>query len=231
MDLNKEPAWTEPENAKMKLSGTEVHLWEILSSTDYAENLGAAEKQRYARITNEDAKISYCTAQGGLRRVLNYYTGKPEGEMMLEREERGKPYITGGPEFNLSHTTGRVFAAYSSLPVGLDVESASRGVHAESLARRFFLKDEVGHILSQLPPERAKMFLRYWVCKEAMVKLTGDGIYIGLQEAHVKLEKTGGARGFYKGREVWIQEFSPGKDLLAALATWQPVEVKCFFRI
>ena len=60
---------------------------------------------------------------GGLSAVT--WRVRPE-EVAMRREERGKPYVAGAPEFNLSHTAGRMIAAFSSEPVGIDVESACR---------------------------------------------------------------------------------------------------------
>jgi phosphopantetheinyl transferase len=80
-------------------------------------------------------------------------------------------------------------------------------------------------------PIKALTFLRYWVCKEAIVKLSGDGIYYGLRYARVDLTSDGRSRGDYKGRNVWLREFRPAKDLVAALASWEPLEAKGFFRI
>ena len=182
-------------------------------------------------MTNEEAKISFATSQGGLRTIAACYRNCEPSQIRLEREERGKPYLAGGPHFNLSHTAGRIFAAFSQQPLGLDVESANRRVHARELAAKFFSEQESAHIHSLDHVEAQAAFLRYWVCKEATVKLSGDGIYHGLREARVELGGEGISRGSYLGREVWLREFSPGENLLAALASWEPVEAKGFFRI
>jgi hypothetical protein len=64
-----------------------------------------------------------------------------------------------------------------------------------------------------------------------MVKLSGDGIYHGLRHARVALSNDGRSHGAYQGREVSLREFRPAPDLVAALASWEPVEAKGFFRI
>ncbi|HEY5706969.1 MAG TPA: 4'-phosphopantetheinyl transferase superfamily protein [Terrimicrobiaceae bacterium] len=189
------------------------------------------ESLRYEKIVNEEVKCSYGSAQGGLRRIAALYMGCLPEEIEMCRERRGKPYVPGAPEFNLSHTAGRMFAAFSSKAVGLDVESAHRTVRAEALARKFFSREETSQIEALEGPIQGFTFLRYWVCKEAMVKLSGDGIYYGLRYARVDLASGGRSHGDYKGREVWLKEFRPAKDLVAALASWEPLEAKGFFRI
>jgi phosphopantetheinyl transferase len=126
---------------------------------------------------------------------------------------------------------GRIFAAFAARQVGLDVESADRQVRALALARKLFQAQEAKslELLSDL--ERAGTFLRYWVCKEATVKLSGDGIYYGLRYVQVDLKSDGRSRGRYKGRKVWLREFQPAEGLLAALASWEPLEMKSFLQV
>jgi len=104
-------------------------------------------------------------------------------------------------------------------------------VQAGDLARKFFFEDELDGVMKLDGSDRDLTFLRYWVCKEAIVKLSGDGIYYGLRHARVGLAADGRSHGGYQGREVSLREFRPAPDLLAALATWEPVEAKGFFRI
>jgi 4'-phosphopantetheinyl transferase len=223
--------WIDYEGGDLDIPVSGVHLWLIEPSSDFVPYLSSAELLRYERIVNEKVRMSYGSAQGGLRRIVGMYTGRPPEEVALRREVRGKPYVAGAPEFNLSHTSGRMIAAFSSGPVGIDVESAGRSVQAGELARKFFFEEEIERVMRLEGAERNLTFLRYWVCKEAMVKLSGDGIYHGLRDARVDLADDGRSRGGYQGREVALREFRPATDLVAAMASWEPVEAKGFFRI
>lgn len=223
--------WIDYEGGELELPARGVHIWLIRRSPILLRYLNSAELWRYERIVNEDVRISYGSAQGGLRRIVGVYMRVRPEEVSMRREERGKPYVAGAPEFNLSHTSGRMIAAFSAEPVGIDVESASRAVQAGDLARKFFFEDELDGVMKLDGSDRDLTFLRYWVCKEAIVKLSGDGIYYGLRHARVDLAADGRSHGGYQGREVSLREFRPAPDLLAALATWEPVEAKGFFRI
>jgi 4'-phosphopantetheinyl transferase len=231
MDSFLQAEWIDYEVRDLVIPARGLHLWQIRPSRVFVGYLNAVELLRYERIANEEVKGSYGSAQGGLRRIVGFYTGCLPEEVDMCRERRGKPYVPGAPEFNLSHTAGRMFAAFSSSPVGLDVESAGRAVRSEALARKFFFDKERIQLKTLEDPIKALTFLRYWVCKEAIVKLSGDGIYYGLRYARVDLAPDGRPRGNYKGREVWLREFRPAKDLVAALASWEPLEAKGFFRI
>jgi 4'-phosphopantetheinyl transferase len=231
MDSFLQPKWNDYEVGDLEIPARGVHFWQIRPSRVFIRYLNPAESLRYERIVNEEAKCSYGSAQGGLRRIAASYMGCLPEEVDMCRERRGKPYVPGAPEFNLTHTAGRMFAAFSSSPVGLDVESASRTVRTDALARKFFSREETNRLNMCEGLIKALTFLRYWVCKEAIVKLSGDGVYYGLRSARVDLASDGRSRGDYKGREVRLWEFRPAKDLVAALASWEPLEAKGFFRI
>jgi 4'-phosphopantetheinyl transferase len=231
MDSFLQSEWVDYEVRDLVIPARGVHLWQIRQSRVFIRYLSPGESSRYERIVNQEVRDSYGSAQGGLRRIVAFYTGCLPEEVDMCRERRGKPYVPGAPEFNLSHTAGRMFAAFSSIPVGLDVESARRTVRTEALARKFFSPEETNRLRMLEGPIKALTFLRYWVCKEAIVKLSGDGIYYGLRYARVDLTSDGRSRGDYKGRNVWLREFRPAKDLVAALASWEPLEAKGFFRI
>jgi phosphopantetheinyl transferase len=223
--------WIDYELEDLALRSQTVHLWQICPSKLFAHYLSVDELARYKRIVHEEAKMSYASAQGGLRKIASLYMGCLPEEVNMCRERRGKPYIRGAPEFNLSHSAGMVLAVFSSLPVGIDIESAERIVDSEGVSRKFFSAEEIRTLEMSEARIRSLTFLRYWVCKEAIVKLSGDGIYHGLRYARVDLARGRRSHGAYKGHRVWLQEFRPSADLVAALASWQPLEVNRFFRI
>jgi phosphopantetheinyl transferase len=223
--------WIDYDGEHLEIPMGGVHLWLIEPSSIYEHYLDSAELLRYERILNPEVRASYSCAQGGLRRLAGIYLQRPPEQVAMRRLARGKPYVAGAPEFNLSHTSGRTIAAFSPEAIGIDVESAGRGVHAGELATRFFFQEETARIMNVAEAERKLTFIRYWVCKEAMVKLSGDGIYHGLRYARVDLAADGRSRGTYQGRKVSLWEFRPAHDLVAALASWKPVEAKGFFRI
>ena len=88
--------------------------------------------------------------------------------------EHGKPYILGHPDihFSLSHCRSAVACAISDRPIGVDVESI-REYH-ESLVRYTMNDRELQQITEAPQPNIA--FIRLWTMKEALLKLTGQGI-------------------------------------------------------
>jgi phosphopantetheinyl transferase len=223
--------WIDYEVGRLELSQEGFHLWQIRPSHLFIQYLNAKELLRYGGMMNEEVKLSYCSAQGGLRKIASFYMSCRPEEVNMHRGRRGKPYVPGAPEFNLTHTGGLILAAFASSPVGIDIESTERMVRGEAIARRHFSREEVKELEASEGALKILTFLRYWVCKEAIVKLSGDGIYHGLRDARVDLASGNRSRGTYKGRNVWLNEFRPLHNLVAALASWRPLNANGFFRI
>ena len=92
----------------------------------------------------------------------------------LLRGPNGKPFLPDHPgiHFNFSHCPKAVACALADCPVGIDVEEIAPV--DESVAQRVLSADELAAMRQSDEPEVA--FARYWTQKEALAKLTGDGI-------------------------------------------------------
>jgi len=113
--------------------------------------------------------LAYLLLMRGLRQEFGI-----EEKPLFEYGEHGKPRIVGHPEvhFNLSHCRQAVVCAVSHQPVGVDVESVRE--YKESLIDYTMNVDEQALIRRAERPEVA--FTRLWTQKEALLKLTGEGI-------------------------------------------------------
>ena len=99
---------------------------------------------------------------------------------VFEYGEHGKPFIVGHPDihFNFSHCREAVICAISEQPVGVDVESIRE--YKESLVNYTMNDREVQQILQAERPDVE--FIRLWTMKEAVLKLTGQGIVDNMKE-------------------------------------------------
>lgn len=88
--------------------------------------------------------------------------------------EHGKPILPGYPHifFNMSHCRKAVVCAVDESPVGVDIE-AIRHARPE-LVRYTMNQDEQRRILEHSCPDL--MFTRLWTRKEAVLKMTGEGV-------------------------------------------------------
>ena len=113
--------------------------------------------------------LAYLLLMRGLRQEFGI-----EEKPLFEYGEHGKPRIVGHPEvhFNLSHCRQAGVCAVSRQPVGIDVESVRE--YRESLIDYTMNEAEAALIKGSERPEVA--FTRLWTQKEALLKLTGEGI-------------------------------------------------------
>ena len=149
-----------------------------------AATLGAAEHARAARFGRDSLRARWIAGRASLRWVLGRTLHIAPADVSIARGTRGRPALVpddGRFDFNVSHTAdvaliGIREAGSATLRIGVDVERADRDVPAERLARRVLTTDEQAAQAALAPDERRRRFLRYWTCKEAMSKATGDGL-------------------------------------------------------
>lgn len=93
---------------------------------------------------------------------------------VFEYDDGGKPRLQGFPDvyFNLSHCREAAVCALSDVPVGIDIETVRP--FRESLARHVLSEEEYGGVAVAVRPDIE--FIKLWTCKEAVLKLTGEGI-------------------------------------------------------
>ena len=169
------------------LAAAEVHVWraDLDQPTDRMEQLRATfsgeEGARATRLGDQAQRNRFVVARGVLRVLLGRYLSCDPNRVHLGTDEGGKPYLEDDAlSFNLSHAGALgVFAFTLDRRIGVDVESASRNVAVDRIARRFFATSEASRLHSLQEGERHRAFLRCWTHKEAYLKATGEGIASG----------------------------------------------------
>lgn len=128
-------------------------------------------KYELGRKTCAAAYLLLCE---GLRKEYGI-TGRP----VFEYGEHGKPAIAGMPHihFNLSHCREAVICVLSEHPVGVDVESIRE--YKDTLVRYTMNEREILQIEQAGRPDVE--FIRLWTMKEAVLKLSGQGIVDNLK--------------------------------------------------
>ena len=148
------------------------HIWDF-NLNDALAQLSEQRREQALRFRHElgrrTSAAAYLLLCEGLQREYGI-SEKP----VFEYGEHGKPMIAGHPDihFNLSHCREAVLCVVSDRPVGCDVESI-REFH-ESLVRYTMNDAEVLQI--EQAPHPAAEFIRLWTMKEAVLKLSGEGI-------------------------------------------------------
>ena len=146
-----------------------------------------------------------------LQRGLQEHYGIEDFEFAYS--EGGKPSLAGHPEihFNISHCSAAAACAISRHAVGVDVERLGR--YSERLARYTMNDDELAAILAASADdgERDLLFTRLWTQKEAVAKLTGEGISTNVRQLlqHPSTYRLTTSVNKEKGYVVTMASFQP----------------------
>jgi 4'-phosphopantetheinyl transferase len=124
----------------------------------------------------------------------------------LDYSARGKPRLTGSPDFSISHAAGLVACAVAAAGrIGLDLELA--GSVGESTVRQVLGAEERERLArGELAATEA------WVMKEAVAKLAGRGI------GELRAVTLHSDRASFDGGEFWIRRVALAPSHVAWLA-------------
>jgi len=188
--------------------------------------LAPAEQARAARFGRDSLRRRYIIGRASLRWALGCALDMAPIDVPIVRGARGRPQLATDAriDFNISHTEGAALIGLAwGGRIGVDLERADRDVHADGLARKFLTAAEQA-TLSQLDGDaRRARFLRYWTCKEAMSKATGEGLSAPFRRLEVRLadviELVQGP-GPYEPSRWRLHAVNVPSDYLATLALW-----------
>ncbi|AFY31468.1 4'-phosphopantetheinyl transferase HetI [Calothrix sp. PCC 7507] len=216
-----------PAPTDLTLSPNDVHLWRInLEQTeskleDFTASLSGDELTRAQRFYFPEHRQRFIAGRGSLRAILGSYLGVAPSEVEFDYEPRGKPVLAekfakSGLAFNLSHSQGLGLLGVSDRQIGVDLEYMRSMDDVEALANRFFLPRESELVRSLAPNQKQEIFFRYWTCKEAYLKATGEGI-AQLEQAEIYLTPTTPAKLQTSG-DWSLYELVPANNYVAAVA-------------
>ena len=212
------------------LAGVEL-WWKTLAASDeefarLSGWLSTAEHARAARFGREYLRRRYIIGRASLRWVLGHTLGMARAAVPIVRGERGRPKLDGidGIDFNISHTEDvSLIGVAREGRIGVDVERVDREVNADGLARKFLTPAEQATLAHLSADERRVRFLRYWTCKEAMSKATGDGLGAPFREMEVSLDaplSLAGGPAPYEPARWRLEEVDVTTGYLATAAAW-----------
>jgi 4'-phosphopantetheinyl transferase len=194
--------------------------------------LSAEEHARAARFGTEALRHKYIAGRATLRRILGRTLGIEPAAVLIRRGRRGRPVLANpgaSLDFNVSHTRGgAVFGIATGLHaearIGVDVEREDRTLAADGLARKFLAAEEQATLRDLDADARRRRFLRYWTCKEAMSKATGDGLIAPFGRLIVDIEaplRLVDGPAPYAPRAWRLSDIAVPEGFIATLAIWR----------
>jgi len=226
--------------AEISIDADEVHVWRILPMnvpsklSTYLKLLQEEELQRFERFYRDENRFEYLWAHGALRVVLSRYLRiAPEG-LRFATNPYGRPYIANripGKRlfFSLSHAEGLALLAVSRVEaVGVDVERFRKMADIESIAAHHFSENEIRKLASLNSQEQQHSFFRCWTRKEAVVKATGFGLSLDINQLEVTLLPSEepavvGCRWDVRNSSQWsLEDVVPAPGYFGAVALESP---------
>ena len=147
--------------------------------------LSMAEQNKAKSIKLEIQRERYIEVRALLRCVLaNYLVIQPQ-ELVISLAKYGKPYLPEQEDvhFNISHSGDHLAISVTrNNAIGIDIEQWKKQANLQALVKRCFAREEKSY-WQALPDEfKQYEFYRFWTRKEALVKATGRGIGLGLDQ-------------------------------------------------
>jgi 4'-phosphopantetheinyl transferase len=188
----------------------------------------ARERDRAASFAMDEWRNRWSAARGTLREVLGRALRIGPDAVALRYRRHGKPELdpacsplAADLRFNLSHSGKRALIALGRVEVGADVEHLKKR-RTDDIARRFFAPGEQRRLFELTPDERERGFFRLWTCKEAFLKVTGEGLSRSTRSYEVELGPDGARLLWADGLPDAASRYSvypldPGSGYAAAL--------------
>ena len=150
-------------------------------------NLDAQERERAAAYVHNADRQRFVLGRALLRWALTEQLGVyAPSDWVIRETQGGKPTLESFGQavgFSISHTDGLVGVLLSSnFSSGIDIESLSRQLDVQKLAKRSCSDLEREWLSRYDLSDQSAAFLKLWTLKEAYLKATGLGISVPLNQ-------------------------------------------------
>ena len=135
-------------------------------SLEYMQLLDNERRARTERYRLADDK-KRCILAGLMTR---HFLGNAE----ILKNEYGKPFLSDGRFFNISHSGNYVLFTLGESEIGCDIEQFHY-VNAVKTGKTVFNDDEMTLILASA--DRLGIFFNFWTKKESLLKCIGEGFH------------------------------------------------------
>ena len=186
-----------PCGINLYLCDTSINQQNILDFlSDHLHLLSPPEKQRFAKIKSLTSQRNYALGRIMIRNILAGFLQLAPTDIEITISASGKPVLNQEIDyktrihFNLSHSHDcLVLAVCSSGEIGIDVEYTRRKIKADEILKHFFnYEEQIAYQKINAEEAQRKFFFSLWTLKEALLKMTGDGLSYGLDKFFLTLD-------------------------------------------
>lgn len=173
----------------------DVRLWRLDLDlraplpADVLALLDDAERARLDRFHRHEDQVRFALTRAALKRLLA--GDDADASIRFDYTPAGRPiWRDANVHFNVAHSGALALIVLSERrAVGVDVERRAE-VDVEALSAIVLTPGERATLQACAAETRRDAFYRYWVCKEAALKATGQGIAEALQRIEVLADDT-----------------------------------------
>lgn len=167
----------------------DLHDEEVMQCAKF---LSRDEQLRADRFYFEPDRRRFIVTRGKLRLLLSRHFQIAPTAIVFAYMKHGKPFVAGNTaqiHFNVSHSEEcALYAISRSCRLGVDIECLNRDVDWRGLGKRFFTHNESTALQHLSASSRKRAFFACWTRKEAIIKATGDGLSLPLDQFEVTVE-------------------------------------------
>ncbi len=216
-----------------KIEKDSVHRWQAFLPDllpklhDYSLLLDSTEMERAKRFRFDLHRERFILSRAILRQILGLYCELSPKNILFERGPHGKPRLKQDVlQFNVSHSHDwAVYVLTNHTEVGVDIEKIEPHFN-EDVAKRFLSETEYAALASLPVSEKNRTFYRLWVGREAIIKMSGLGLYSTLPDFSLDLFQDMQTVSWHYPNKIhscYLHYFSVDPDYQSAFATCQPV--------
>ena len=159
---------------KIHVDVCRIHKIFVPAATDSRTEKIQQQKQAIYRYRNQ---------------LLSKYLAQNIQNSDIQRNVHGKPFLTTFPQLQFNHSHSRQHYALASSfelsDIGIDIEDLDRKVRFDALAQHAFHPNELKYW--QDLEHDADYWFRVWTTKEAVLKASGLGIRLSLNELDTRM--------------------------------------------
>ena len=150
-----------------------------LLNDNYENTLSKSEQSKASRFIQLPHQIRYKVTHMVLRTLLAQPMQIDAATISFVNGHHNKPELSANlqaPAFNISYTEGRsIVGLGNEAAIGVDIEWLHRPMAIEDMLQTCFSPHEINYITAR-PEAMRTRFFTLWTRKEAILKLTGEGI-------------------------------------------------------
>ncbi len=229
--------------SRIFLQDNSVHVWlahadRLPSDSRLTAALTTSEHTRAESHRFQQDRTRFLRRREFLRGILARYTDVTPDRLRFDQNMYGKPFLQGLDvseplSFSTSHSAGLAVVCVARSPfLGIDIEKQAGTALLPDEAPIVLAPAEIDALKERADTAPPDALLRFWTCKEALVKAIGMGLSLPLNEIEITDIEADCPRvrriaNEYGPPAQWhLRRFAPASGYVGAIAVKAPATMQ-----